>query len=555
MYTQLVGAVLRQKCQGAAMWEGLAAAKKLAGATVELYEALRKKFSVDEQRHYLFTPRDLTQWIVGLARYDLNEGGTSVLDMWAAEGSQQLRARLVSAQHHAKFDALVGATLKGHFDYTQDDKQTGALYSALMMGAADRAGAAPDRALTLKRASAAEVEKVVAVGLKAYEREVKELGLLLFPEALRHIVAMDRVLSRPGGNLLLVGASGVGRRSLLSLACHLHGLELVSPSMVRDYSLRSFCAELKVALPKAGVTGTPTCLLLEDHMLRDTPVIEAVNSLLAAGEIPGLFEPQELEPMLAPLKEEFGQQGFKYRTLFDFFVARVQKFLHLALSMDPSSPTFLLRCESNPALYTRCTMLWMGQLGADSMEVLPRAVFHGLDDEQLAQQASAIMAQLWRNYGAIMAQFGAIPLTPDLSPPRAGAAAARQADGFGAQLAGARDGRPQRDGGDAADVPRIPQVLARPLLVAAGQAVRAGRAPQRRAVEAARGDGRGRQAEQDGERAARDVDREAGGGGPRDGEHPEGDGGGRVEPVGGGDAAEEARDRGGEDGRPQEAVT
>ena len=362
VYTQLVGAVLRQKCQGAAMWEGLAAAKKLAGATVELYEALRKKFSVDEQRHYLFTPRDLTQWIVGLARYDLNEGGTSVLDMWAAEGSQQLRARLVSAQHHAKFDALVSATLKGHFDYTQDDKQTGALYSALMMGAADRAGAAPDRALTLKRASAAEVEKVVAVGLKAYEREVKELGLLLFPEALRHIVAMDRVLSRPGGNLLLVGASGVGRRSLLSLACHLHGLELVSPSMVRDYSLRSFCAELKVALPKAGVTGTPTCLLLEDHMLRDTPVIEAVNSLLAAGEIPGLFEPQELEPMLAPLKEEFGQQGFKYRTLFDFFVARVQKFLHLALSMDPSSPTFLLRCESNPALYTRCTMLWMGQL-------------------------------------------------------------------------------------------------------------------------------------------------------------------------------------------------
>ena len=65
-------------------------------------------------------------------------------------------------------------------------------------------------ALTLKRASLAEVEKVVAVGLKAYEREVKELGLLLFPEALRHIVAIDRVLSRPGGNLLLVGASGVG---------------------------------------------------------------------------------------------------------------------------------------------------------------------------------------------------------------------------------------------------------------------------------------------------------------------------------------------------------
>ena len=78
---------------------------------------------------------------------------------------------------------------------------------------------------------------------------MKELGLLLFPEALRHIVAMDRVLSRPGGNLLLVGASGVGRRSLLSLACHLHGLELVSPSMVRDRLLAQVLAPTLCALP------------------------------------------------------------------------------------------------------------------------------------------------------------------------------------------------------------------------------------------------------------------------------------------------------------------
>ena len=30
---------------------------------------------------------------------------------------------------------------------------------------------------------------------------------------------MERVLSTPGGHLLLVGSSGVGRRSLLTLVC------------------------------------------------------------------------------------------------------------------------------------------------------------------------------------------------------------------------------------------------------------------------------------------------------------------------------------------------
>ena len=46
---------------------------------------------------------------------------------------------------------------------------------------------------------------------------MKELGLLLFPEALANAVRMERVLSTPGGHLLLVGSSGVGRRSLLTL--------------------------------------------------------------------------------------------------------------------------------------------------------------------------------------------------------------------------------------------------------------------------------------------------------------------------------------------------
>ena len=55
-----------------------------------------------------------------------------------------------------------------------------------------------------------------------------------------------------------------------------------------------------------------------------------------------------------------GKHGYQHRSLYDFFVHRVQQMLHVVLAMDPSNPTFLLRCESNPALYTRCSMLWMG---------------------------------------------------------------------------------------------------------------------------------------------------------------------------------------------------
>lgn len=40
---------------------------------LETYSQVRQKFSVDEHRHYLFTPRDVTNWIFGLMRYDIPE--------------------------------------------------------------------------------------------------------------------------------------------------------------------------------------------------------------------------------------------------------------------------------------------------------------------------------------------------------------------------------------------------------------------------------------------------------------------------------------------------
>lgn len=62
-----------------------------------------------------------------------------------------------------------------------------------------------------------------------------------------------------------------------------------------------------------------------------------VNSLLAAGEVPGLYTPEELNALLAPLQEECSVEGF-YGGTYQFFVNRVQTKLHIALLFDPMGP-------------------------------------------------------------------------------------------------------------------------------------------------------------------------------------------------------------------------
>jgi dynein heavy chain 2 len=65
--------------------------------------------------------------------------------------------------------------------------------------------------------------RILSQGLHLYEREEKELNMLLFPEVLEQLSRVDRVLSKPMGCLLLVGRSGVGRRNAVTLISHMHG--------------------------------------------------------------------------------------------------------------------------------------------------------------------------------------------------------------------------------------------------------------------------------------------------------------------------------------------
>lgn len=98
---------------------------------------VRAGLNVDEQRHYLFTPRDLTQWTRGLLRYELHQASHPLLEMWAFEGGRQLRDRLVSVKHTHKFDSIIASAMKSHFDYVSDSSGK-VVFSSLMGSATDR---------------------------------------------------------------------------------------------------------------------------------------------------------------------------------------------------------------------------------------------------------------------------------------------------------------------------------------------------------------------------------------------------------------------------------
>lgn len=108
----------------------------------------------------------------------------------------------------------------------------------------------------------------------------------------------------------------------------------------------------------AGLEGEQVILLLEDHQLLEDDFLELINSLLSSGDVPGLYTAEELDPLLAPLRDQASQDGFR-GPIYSYYWHRVMCNLHIVLVMDCHAAQFVAHCEANPALYKCCSFQWL----------------------------------------------------------------------------------------------------------------------------------------------------------------------------------------------------
>ncbi|XP_056138994.1 cytoplasmic dynein 2 heavy chain 1 [Lampris incognitus] len=387
IYSAYLLPVLQHSLGSQAAWASTGRTQQLAGSLVQVYEQVKAKFTVDDHNHYLFTPCILTQWVLSLLRYDLTTAQSnltdSVLEVVVYEARRLFRDRLVSSKDLHTFDNILSSVIRGDWGSDALDNMTDGFY--VTWGASEGAVMAPGQSLLphgkpLGRLNSADLRQVIQKGVVLYSRDNKELDLLLFWEVFDFVSRVDRVLSQPGGSLLLAGRSGVGRRTATCLVSHMHGYTLHTPKISRSYSLKHFNNDLKMVMQLAGIEGQQVVLLLEDYQFVHPAFLEMVNSLLSSGEVPGLYSPEELEPLLATLKDPASQDGFT-GPLYNYFFYRIQQNLHIVLIMECTNSSFTINCESNPALYRKCSVQWMDGWSDSSMKKIPELLLAKMEGE------------------------------------------------------------------------------------------------------------------------------------------------------------------------------
>ncbi|KAL1257320.1 hypothetical protein QQF64_010564 [Cirrhinus molitorella] len=337
-------------------------AEPLTAAMVEFYTMSQERFTQDTQPHYIYSPREMTRWVRGIfeALRPLEtlpvEG---LIRIWAHEALRLFQDRLVEDEERRWTDENIDMVALKHFPNIDRDKALNRpiLYSNWL-------------SKDYVPVEQEELRDYVKARLKVFYEEELDVPLVLFNEVLDHVLRIDRIFRQPQGHLLLIGVSGAGKTTLSRFVAWMNGLSVYQIKVHRKYTGEDFDEDLRTVLRRSGCKNEKIAFIMDESNVLDSGFLERMNTLLANGEVPGLFEGDEYATLMTQCKEGAQKEGLMLDTheeLYKWFTSQVIRNLHVVFTMNPSSEGLKDRAATSPALFNRCVLNWFGDWSTEAL--------------------------------------------------------------------------------------------------------------------------------------------------------------------------------------------
>ena len=244
--------------------------------------------------------------------------------------------------------------------------------------------------------------------LNSYNEEFpsKKMELVLFEDALKHMLRINRLIEMPRGSGLLVGVGGSGKQSLTRLASYISRAMCFQITLTKQYKTNALMDDIRILYKNAGHKRQPTTFLFTESDIKDEVFLETVNSILSTGEVPGLFAKDEMMAMTADLRQDF----IKYRpgveetqdNLKQYFTDCVRDNLHIILCMSPLNPKFPIRARKFPGLVSSPTVDWFLSWPEDALVSVSRGFIQGYPVECTEDTKASLITHMGMVHKMVM---------------------------------------------------------------------------------------------------------------------------------------------------------
>eukprot|EP01155_Anaeramoeba_flamelloides_P010253 Anaeramoba_flamelloidesa325155_517.p1 GENE.a325155_517~~a325155_517.p1 ORF type:complete len:3661 (-),score=1024.13 a325155_517:18-11000(-) len=338
-------------------------ASALTESMIDFYLANQRKLTTEMQPFYIYSPRELSRWCRALVSILTPLNGDVTLEqlirIFAHEALRLFQDRIIEDENREWTNKILDKIIFENFPTI--DKET--LRRPLLFS--------DWLTKDYVDVNRNELKSYIKKRLKTFYEEELDVKLVLFNEAIDHILRIDRVLKQPKGHALLVGASGAGKTVLSRFVAWVNGLSVFQIKINRGYGLTEFDEDLRTVMKRAGLKGERICFIFDESNILSSAFLERMNALLASGEVPGLFDEGEgMSGLLSQVREVAKQDGKLLDTdeeLYQYFTKQVQNNLHVVFTMNPANADFSNRSVQSPALLNRCVLDYFGTWSNEAM--------------------------------------------------------------------------------------------------------------------------------------------------------------------------------------------
>lgn len=195
----------------------------------------------------------------------------------------------------------------------------------------------------------------------------KRMNLVLFEDALRHLLRISRIIKMPRSSALLVGVGGSGKQSLTTLAAYI-GKHIIRKLVItKTYGEKDLKDDIRLFMDSTGHMNKTLTFILTDAEVKNESFLEYINMVLSTGEIPGLIAKDDRETWLGDVKtyymKELKERGMgsydpPQTEVYQYFLDRLRDNFHIVLCFSPVGLKFRDRARKFPALFAECTIDW-----------------------------------------------------------------------------------------------------------------------------------------------------------------------------------------------------
>ena len=367
--------------------------KPLVESSIALYtEVAATLRPIPAKPHYTFNLRDLSKVAQGVLRAKAAQlaDKKALLSLWWHEALRTFCDRLVDNDDRSWLRQTLLDLGRVHWKsvgvkVADDDLAPGRLvYAAFGTDPDDVVDRGSGRAYEAVAEAPTALPTLLQSYLDEYTTLIGPMPLVFFPDAIDHVCRLCRILTAPRGSAMLVGVGGSGKQSLTRFAAFMCGQKCISIELRKGYALADFRDDLKALYLAAGGEGAHTTFLFTDTHIVSEAFLEDIDSLLNAGEVPGLFPSDELDQILNSLRQiaRDGGLGETRDALRQLFISRVRDHLHLVLAFSPVGEAFRARCRQFPSLINCTTVDWYDTWPEDALNAVAHEVFERAASEE-----------------------------------------------------------------------------------------------------------------------------------------------------------------------------